>query len=259
MVAILFKYGNYYSEERKVAEKFFSLKRLRTDCSCQTIIGRYSVLPYYLELEADLKNKGCNLINSFEQHYYIASMDWTKDLKEMTPQTWDNFTFPNAPPGQYVVKGETNSKKNQWDKLMFAPSKIDASKIASQLSHDGLIGEQRIVYRKYVPLKTLEVGINGIPFSNEWRFFFYKNTMLCYGFYWSSSEKRGKIDDKGIEFARQCASIVSKKTNFFVIDIAEKAEGGWICIEVNDGQMSGLSECNPYELYSNLSTCKIGE
>lgn len=250
MVVLMRKH--YATEEYKVASKFFPVKELRTECCSSLVIGRYSVLPYYLELEKDLTNKGCHLINSFEQHYYIASMAWVNDLKGFTPKTWDDFTFVNAPPGKYVVKGETNSKKSQWDKLMFAPSKLDASKIASYLSNDGLIGEQKIVYREYIPLKTLETGINGLPFSNEWRFFFYKNIELCRGFYWSSSEKRGKINEKGIEFAHQCAEKISKKTNFFVLDIAEKEEGGWICIEVNDGQMSGLSECDAYELYFNL-------
>lgn len=253
MVTILMRaHGHELENEAKIASKFFPVKKLRTACCDSLVIGRYSVLPYYLELEKDLANKSCFLINSFQQHCYIANMDWVNDLKGYTPRTWDSFTFPNAPPGKYIVKGETNSKKNQWDKLMFAENKVEASRIASQLSHDGLIGEQRIMYREYVPLKTLEVGINGLPFSNEWRFFFYRANELCRGFYWSSSEKRGKLNNDGIEFAHKCAAILSKKTNFFVIDIAEKAEGGWICIEVNDGQMSGLSECNAYELYSNL-------
>jgi hypothetical protein len=35
-----------------------------TDC----VIGRYSVLPFYKELEEDLKINGSSLINTFKQH-----------------------------------------------------------------------------------------------------------------------------------------------------------------------------------------------
>ena len=40
--------------------------------------------------------------------------------------------------------------------------------------------------------------------------------------------------------------------NFFVIDIAQKEDGDWIIIEVNDGQQSGLSENSADILYQNL-------
>ena len=39
----------------------------------------------------------------------------------------------------------------------------------------------------------------------------------------------------------------------FVVDVAKTASGEWIVVELNDGQQSGLSCCNPIELYSNIS------
>lgn len=253
-MVVLFRYSQDNIEEFKICSKFFNTVKLRTECPEGLVVGRYSVLPYYSEVEQDLLNKGAYLVNNLQQHNYIAHMEWTKDLKDLTPKTYNRFTWPSAPSGSYVVKGETNSKKSQWNTMMYAPDKLEANKIATKLACDGLIGEQQIVYREYVPLKTLEVGINGLPFSNEWRFFFYKDLKLAHGFYWSCSEKRGKIDGSGIQFAHKCAKIIAPNTNFFVIDIAETEKGEWICVEVNDGQMSGLSECNPYELYSNLSS-----
>lgn len=37
-----------------------------------------------------------------------------------------------------------------------------------------------------------------------------------------------------------------------MIDVAQTESGDWIVIELNDGQMSGLSENNPEILYKNL-------
>jgi len=46
---------------------------------------------------------------------------------------------------------------------------------------------------------------------------------------------------------------IADYANFFVLDMAETADGRWIVVEVNDGQMSGLSMCNPEELYANMA------
>ena len=45
---------------------------------------------------------------------------------------------------------------------------------------------------------------------------------------------------------------MSEYANFFVLDLAEKKSGGWVLVEINDGEMSGLSENDPDMLYSNL-------
>jgi len=42
-------------------------------------IARYSVLPFYKELEADLAERGSKLINSYPQHQYVA------DISACTP------------------------------------------------------------------------------------------------------------------------------------------------------------------------------
>ena len=138
---------------------------------------------------------------------------------------------------------------------MFAKTKGDALCIANKLlNYDDLIGEQGVIYRKYVPLETYEVGLNGLPFTNEWRFFFYKKNLLSYGYYWSIADDTNRIvEEDCIKFAQKIANIVSKYTNFYVLDVAKATSGDWILIEINDGQMSGLSMNDPDTLYKNLS------
>ena len=46
--------------------------------------------------------------------------------------------------------------------------------------------------------------------------------------------------------------LIQRYANFFVLDIAKTESGDWILVEINDGQMSGLSMCNPHQLYSKL-------
>lgn len=253
---ILFRKEPDNEEEYLVAKRYFDVYTRR--CAIPVgrfVIPRYAALPFHRELEEDLAIGSSKLVNTTDQHHWIANFDYYEDLKQFTPESWNDSNFYLCKhPGPFVVKGRTNSRKFQWNTKMFAQTKADALDIASDLLSDGQICEQGVIYRKFVPLKVFEVGINGLPFSNEWRFFFYKDKLLSSGYYWSSAEHIPEKADKAcIEFAQQVAAVVKNHVNFFVLDIAETLDGQWILIEVNDGTMSGLSENDPGTLYSNLS------
>lgn len=257
---ILFRSSGLNNEDEfDIAKKYFECSRYRSQAPKDSlIISRYSALPFYDELEIDLASKNSHLINSYVQHRWIASFDWYHDLSDVTAETWFDGDFYRCQnPGPFVVKGRTNSRKHQWNKLMFAPTKQAAVGIASDLMSDPLISEQGIVYRKYVPLRTHEVcSISGLPFAHEFRLFFYKTELLAHGYYWSiATNDAPPISEKGLAFGKRVAERASKHANFFVLDIAEKADSPdeWILIEVNDGQQSGPSECNLDDLYSNLA------
>ena len=67
--------GVWNEEEEAAAEKYFPCTNSRMDFLMdQLVIGRYSVLPFYRELELDLARVGARLINSHKQHRYIADM-----------------------------------------------------------------------------------------------------------------------------------------------------------------------------------------
>jgi hypothetical protein len=252
---VLFRRGLAKENEVDICQRHFQTAYLRTQCQYSLVIGRYSCLPHYLELVQDLSSINSVLINSFRQHQWIANFYWYDVLSDFTPRSWGDFNFHSCDyNGPFVVKGTTNSKKLEWDTKMYAEDKRKALEIASELSKDTYIGEQKIVYREYVPLETYEIGLNDLPFTNEWRMFFYKGTLLSYGYYWSIAEKTDyPCPSKAIEFALKVADIAKDYVNFFVLDVAKTKDGRWILIEVNDGQQSGLSENNPDTLYHNLA------
>jgi len=228
------------------------------------VIGRYSVLPFYKELEEDLLTKGSRLINTHAQHKYIADMEYYQDVKDFTFKTWfDTHEMMSDPyNGPVVVKGKINSRKHEWDEKMFAEDKIKACVLGSALHCDDLLAPQGIIYRQYVPLETFEIGIHGLRFTNEWRFFFLGNTCVGSGYYWSNASNESlekamsfrmdKAWEKFEEFTQGIADIVSKKANFFVLDIAMTESGEPILVEINDGQMSGLSMVHAKRLYSEI-------
>lgn len=222
------------------------------------VFGRYSVLPFYDWVYEDLKRMGANLVNSPSEHRWIANFRYYDVIRDYTPMTWFNLTDIDDVDAPFVVKGATNGRKSNWNKFMFATSARDAREKACLLQEDSLIGQQDIIIRKYCPLETFEIGINGLPITNEWRVFCYAGKVLAYGYYWSIASGADEVNRKGpgsgfIEFAESIAKLCAPYVNFYVIDIAKTQSGEWIVIELNDAQMSGLSMVDPCELYKNLA------
>lgn len=243
-------------QELDAAKKHFNVVHNRCACKDSLVIGRYSVLPFYHELETDLACLNCQLVNSLNQHLWVANFDYYEVLRKYTFESWDERAYPSSGyDGPVVVKGKTNSKKHSWDTMMFAEDRRAAIGVASRLYQDDLVGRQGLVYRRYVPLVTYEVGLNGLAFTNEWRCFFLGDRLIAHGYYWTEAEdvETPRLSDEGMQFVLKVAKIASKHVNFFVLDIGEKQEGGWVLIEVNDGQMSGLSMIDPDVFYGNLA------
>lgn len=253
---ILFRPSLAEEGEHKIAKEFFGSNVYvdRSRCYNAVVIARYSCLPYYEEYVHDLENRFCRPINSIAQHKWIADHEYYEDLSQYMPKCWtDDNIYLAEKDQQFIVKGKTNCRKN-W-KYMYGKDRKEALQIAAELAQDGLIGPQGIVYKEYVELESFDRDITGIPVANEWRFFYVFDRLLCYGYYWSNfPELQPVIDPELIKFAQTIADLIHKQrfANFYVLDIAKKKDGSPILIEINDGQMSGLSNCDAKTLYRNL-------
>ena len=251
--------GDWKYEEQAAKDNFKVIKSRMDIEKGDLVIPRYSALPFYKELEGDVHSKGATLINSYKQHRYVADIgEWYPDLAGLTPPTWnarDLFRLPDK--GPYVLKGATNSKKNWWSTMMYAETKRDAIDVHSRLTADGLIGDQEIYVREYVPLVRYFTGLQGQPITKEFRFFYCNGTQLCGGYYWSNyAEEIDPLPDPSEvpqNFLDEVVSKIKDNIRFFVLDVAQTEDGDWIVIELNDGQMSGISENKPNDLYKNLA------
>lgn len=244
--------GKYESE---FAAKHFRIEESRVLCRDALVIGRYSVEPMYHELDRDLQLLGSRLINNFEQHRWITTFDYYRELREFTPETWDDSNIHQCNyRGPFVVKGKISSRKWQWKTHMFAKTKLAALKLAERLKEDAEIAKQGVVYRKFVPLKTFGLGNEEMPFTNEWRFYYLNEQRLSYAYYWSVSDhvQQGTITPDAIALADRIAAIAARFVTFFTVDLAETESGDWILIEINDGQTAVPSEHDLDELYGNL-------
>lgn len=234
------------------------------------VVGRYSVLPYFKETVEDIEFVGARLINGKREHFYIADMrNWIEDLKELTPKTWfrlDEFMWEDVQ-GSFVLKGKTNSRKDRWKTHMHAPTKDDVGGVYERLLADGLLGQegeghQDIYIRQYVPLVTYARGIADLPITKEFRFFIAKGEVLTGAFYWSHwgdtcldqdpNWKEPDVNEVPPEFLGEVMHRIGHKAMFYALDVAQDVTGRWWVIEINDGQMSGLSGNKPEALYPRL-------
>ena len=258
---ILFRASLAEENELEVAKKYFKVIQSRMEIKAdELVIPRYSALPYYEELEADVKTAGSMLINTFRQHRYVANLtNWYNSLSDFTPETY--FSFSDALSlGKFpmVAKGTTNSRKNLWRTFMYAENKEELGVVFNNLMNDQLISEQGIVFREFERLKSYGVDLGGAPITKEFRVFMYGDKVLAKGFYWASHPEvieayHPDANEVPNELIKEIAAIVKDNINFWVMDMAQKEDGRWILIELNDGNMSGLSCVDPDELYSNLA------
>lgn len=229
------------------------------------VIGRYSVLPYYSELEADLKISGSKLVNTYREHLYVADIkQWYGDLSNVTPRTWFSLEEFKRDPirGSFVLKGQTNSKKNQWDTHCFAPTAYDIDTVYSRLADDGYLGDQNIYIREYIPLRQFGVGVRGLPITDEYRFFVLDGQIVGSGYYWSQfpeTREEYKLTPDLVDpwFLKKVISAVGSNIRFYVVDVARRADNRWMVIELNDGSCSGLSDVSPCTLYENMKNLLV--
>ncbi len=257
---VLYRPGDMEEPELKAARKHFTTFHQRTALQRNDfVVGRYSVLPFFKDgIQADCDYIGAELINNFRQHNYLADMrNWVEDLRELTPKTWYRLEDIDEE-GPYVLKGKTNSRKFDWKTHMFAQDREEAGKVFWRLATDGLIGgeKQDIYIRKYVPLRKLMDGMNGLPVSAEFRFFTAFRKVICGGFYWSNYvddlPQVPTISDVPAGFVESVLERIGSQADFVVVDVGLKPDGEPIVVELNDGQMSGLSNNDPEELYAGL-------
>lgn len=235
-----------------------------TDLTDQDIvIPRYTTLPFYKDVYREFDNIDCQVVNPIWAHEFMADLfKWYPHFKAITPKTWGQYDMVKLPEDKaYVLKGATNSKKAYWNTHMYAGSKKEAIQVFSRLVDDGLVGNQEIAIREYVPLKTFMYGINGMPVTREFRYFFFNGEIVSRGFYWQNyadelTEDNMRLPEHKYSFTSFLRHITdtldANSIEFVCVDIAQTVTGEWLVVELNDGTMAGLSCIDPKQFYTEL-------
>lgn len=225
--------------------------------SGSVVIPRFRSIPFGSELEREIASLGSSLVNTYREHRTIADLfSWVHLLDGMTAPAYSLEDIPRLPEGEYFLKGETNSIKNNWFQSAYAPDKSHVIGVANSIMNDQYVGHQKLVIRPFRKFRVLGEAVNGRPIFHERRAFIMDGQVVSDAFYWSSFAELGDTQMLSPETYRgtlvEAVSRTSHLARFYVIDLAEYEDGSWEVIELNDGPMSGLSENDCEALWSHV-------
>lgn len=217
-----------------------------------------------------LQDKGYHLITHPTEYvgcHHISN--WYPVIEEFTPRTVivhsDNVreildaarTFGDA---SLIIKDFVSSQKHNWKEACFIPSgndvisaaRVIATFVALQKEVDGIQGG--VVLREFVPLKSIGTHPkSGMPLSQEFRAFILNGKTISQSKYWEFGNYAESKPPSAL--LKKVSSRIYEElgSKFFTVDLAQKENGEWICIEVGDGQVSSLPELgDKKEFYSRL-------
>jgi hypothetical protein len=140
-----------------------------------------------------------------------------------------------------IVKDYVKSQKHYWAEACFIPSARDGESVKRVVSRfielqDGVL-TGGLVFRAFVELEPLTThSKSGMPLTKEFRIFFLDGQPLAVSEYWDQGEYGA--DKPPVEKFTQLAATIDSR--FFTMDVARTKAGGWIVMELGDGQVAGL-------------------
>jgi len=215
------------------------------------------VAPYEEEY-AEKAEWGLRLVNSPEEHYRASELEgWYPLISDLTAATrvFDELPSASVVESEFgwpvFVKGSRQTSKHNPD-LSVAHNADEYSLLCEAYHHDPILHWQRPAVRQFVDLDPLSGSVpNKVRPSREFRTFWWNRDLVGCGHYWYQLPAYGAADlDAGLSLAREAARRVS--VPFLVVDIARKADGGWIVIECNDAQEAGYVGLSPHILWRNI-------
>lgn len=248
--------------ERKAASAVMRTVQSRCDVPPGALVlARHAAWPWPEELDHDLARCGACAINPARAYRWADDpREWCAALGELTPPAWDDFArLPPSPTG-YILRG-AKSDKRRWSRL-YARDADAARALALELRNDTGLGlgggDVPIVARPFVPLERLGVTAGGVPVSTEFRVFVMCGKILGASFYWPEGDVEGDAPTPGAIDPHFLADAIARMDDanaidLYALDVARTAEGGWIVVEVNDGQRAGLQGLSPEVFYRGVA------
>lgn len=209
----------------------------------------------YAELYAALKERGLLLINdpaAYRHCHYLPES--YPIIAPHTPRTVAIPLQPNAPLPELepllqpfgdrplIVKDYVKSRKHEWHEACFIPNAADQSAVRRvvrrfvELQGDDL--NAGLVFREFIELQPLaQHSKSGMPLTQEFRLWFVDGQRIFSSQYWEEGTYTTSApNDLFADVARQVQS------RFFTMDVARTLDGGWLIVELGDGQVAGLPE-----------------
>jgi hypothetical protein len=226
----------------------------------------------YARLEQALSERGYSLLNSAAayQHCYHLP-EWYSAIPDATPRSiWFPGTifdlaeiterlrleFGDRP---LVLKDYVKSRKHEWFDACFIRSAADSDEVRRvvgnflRLQEEHLVGG--LVFREFIDFKRIGIHTKSrMPLVREYRFFVYDGVSISQAPYWAEGDYDGDSPSSDV-----LDSVVARvKSRFYAADVAQKEDGSWLVMELNDGGSAGVPEGGDVtDFYSQLAAAAL--
>lgn len=251
-----FEYELFNIEKLVEGDSVSAVRRIKINDNPEPAIYRGWMLrpAVYEQLYNALRERGITLINSpaaYRHCHYLPES--YSVIAQRTPATvW--LPLPECLESERVaqtltvfgdkpliVKDYVKSRKHEWEQACYIPSASDTQAVERVVKRFlELQGEEineGLVFREFVPLQ--EIGTHsksGMPLTKEFRFFFFDAQLLHSSEYWMEGDY--SHTKPPVEIFQEIAAKVQSR--FFTMDVAQLVNGGWVIVELGDGQVAGL-------------------
>jgi hypothetical protein len=234
--------------------------------SVVTAVARMGAAVDYDARYRELLEWKVRLVHTPEQYNRTSNLpEWYPLLRDLTPKSVWFEEMPRAADVEadfdwpIFVKGERQTNRHGRDhSIIENPEHFE--RVMQEWRQVPLLAWQRVVCRQFIPLRPVsEAASEAFPKSFEFRTFWWHNTCVGIGNYWTSEVYNLRPADREqvLALGREVANRM--QVTFLVVDIAQARDGKWIVIECNDGQDSGYAGVNPHFLWQNVVDAIGGE
>jgi hypothetical protein len=220
----------------------------------------------YRKLEKALNAKGRRLLETYEAYRETYEFPrWYSKLVDFTPRSIfiEGTTFDldavaervekEFSPQPVLVKDTVKSRKQDWFEACFIPDSRDREHVKKVVGcFLDLMGEDLaggLVFRWFETFKGLGSSHpkTGMPIINEWRAFMLRGKVVYLAPYWKADYSMALAPDVGI--MKAIVKMAGITSNFFSLDVAERADGVWMVVEINSGGASGVPDGGDVEAF----------
>lgn len=224
----------------------------------------------YGRLEKALRQRNVILINDEQayRHCHYLPESYTA-IRAYTPRTVWLYSgrevdvnvimeilrpFGNKP---MIVKDFVKSRKHEWLDACYIPAANERAEVERVVHNfvarqDEASWHEGLVFREFVELEPLaKHSKSGMPLSREYRRFYLDGRLIAETPYWDEGVY-GKVRPPEGMFQEVARNV---KSRFFTMDIARRKDGGWLIVELGDGQVAELPQSvNVDEFYHELAS-----
>jgi hypothetical protein len=223
----------------------------------------------YARLESALAARGYALVTTAAAYQHCHFLpEWYEALGgEKTPRSiwFPGRAFDMAAvkqrlrtefgEGSVILKDYVKSRKHEWFDACFIRSAADEAEVDRVVSNflrlqgEGLVGG--LVFREFIDFKRIGIHSKSrMPLVREFRFFVFDGELVTQAPYWGEGRYDGAMPSPEI-----LGPLIPRiKSRFFAIDVAQKEDGSWLVMELNDGGSAGVPDGGDVrEFYTRLA------